>query len=73
MVVRSDYSRFSLDLMASKKSSYFMDPLSFLPKFTVLIQCTAGLGYSFSNAKLKRWYDPVGVIEDTNEENDIFG
>ena len=39
----------------------------------LLTQCEAGFGYSFSNVKLKKWYDPEGILEDTNEESDIFG
>lgn len=39
----------------------------------MLLSHTAGFGYSFSNAKLKKWSEPIGINEVTSEEHDIFG
>ncbi|KAF5598144.1 beta-lactamase transpeptidase [Fusarium pseudoanthophilum] len=38
----------------------------------MLLSHTAGFGYSFSNAKLKRWYDPIGINEFDCQDWDIF-
>ncbi|KAG9686768.1 beta-lactamase/transpeptidase-like protein, partial [Aureobasidium melanogenum] len=38
----------------------------------MLLSHTAGFGYSFSNAKLKKWSEPRGILEVSSEEHDIF-
>ncbi|KAJ6438095.1 Extracellular metalloprotease [Purpureocillium lavendulum] len=38
----------------------------------MLLSHTAGFGYSFSNEKLKKWYDPIGIDEFDNQECDVF-
>ncbi|KAI1047169.1 hypothetical protein LB505_013192 [Fusarium chuoi] len=38
----------------------------------MLLTHTAGFGYSFSNAKLKKWYDPVGIDEFDDQERDVY-
>ncbi|KAJ4159499.1 uncharacterized protein LMH87_008397 [Akanthomyces muscarius] len=39
----------------------------------MLLSHTAGFSYSFLSMKLKRWSEPIGIMEDANRENDIFG
>ncbi|KAF5556147.1 beta-lactamase transpeptidase [Fusarium mexicanum] len=38
----------------------------------MLLTHTAGFGYSFSNEKLRRWYEPIVINEFDNRECEIF-
>ncbi|KAJ4215071.1 hypothetical protein NW759_010100 [Fusarium solani] len=33
---------------------------------------TAGFGYSFSNRKLKKWFEPVGINEFDDQDHDVY-
>ncbi|CEF83305.1 hypothetical protein FGSG_07702 [Fusarium graminearum PH-1] len=38
----------------------------------MLLTHTAGFGYSFSNPKIKKWYDPAGIDEFDDQELDVY-
>lgn len=37
-----------------------------------LTSVSAGFGYSFSNPKIKKWYDPAGIDEFDDQELDVY-
>ncbi|KAJ3460392.1 hypothetical protein MRS44_011259 [Fusarium solani] len=38
----------------------------------MLLTHTAGFGYSFSNRKLKKWFEPVGINEFDDQDHDVY-